>query len=60
MKMSDSFMHWKKRTKEFALRTIQLTASLPADKICNVIGRQLLRSGTSVGANDRCFKKDRN
>jgi four helix bundle protein len=43
----------KQRTKEFALRTIRLVESLPRGKITDVIGRQLLRSGTSVGANYR-------
>ncbi len=39
------------RTYNFALRIIKLVSSLPANKICDVIGRQLLRSGTSIGAN---------
>jgi four helix bundle protein len=43
----------KKRTKQFALRVIHLTESLPAGKTADVIGRQLLRSGTSVAANYR-------
>jgi four helix bundle protein len=43
----------KQRTKEFALRIIELVESLPRDKITDVIGKQLLRSGTSVGANYR-------
>ena len=41
------------RTKAFALRVIRLVESLPKDRTANVIGRQLLRSGTSVGANYR-------
>jgi four helix bundle protein len=41
----------KKRTKEFALRNIRLCASLPRNRVCEVIGRQPLRSATSVGAN---------
>ena len=41
------------RTKTFALRVIRLTQSLPKDRTADVIGRQLLRSGTSVGANYR-------
>ena len=40
----------KARTKQFALRVIRLTESLPNTKTANVIGNQLLRSGTSVGA----------
>jgi four helix bundle protein len=43
----------KKRTKQFALRVIQCTETLPKTQTANVIGRQLLRSGTSVGANYR-------
>jgi four helix bundle protein len=43
----------KIRTKQFALRVIKLVESLPPDTTSNVIGRQLLRSGTSVGANYR-------
>jgi len=41
----------KERTKNFALRIINLTNSLPSNRLGNVIGNQLLRSGTSVGAN---------
>ena len=43
----------KMRTKQFALRVIRLVESLPNGKAANVIGNQLLRSGTSVGANYR-------
>ena len=43
----------KKRTKQLALRVIRLVESLPKTKTSNVIGNQLLRSGTSVGANYR-------
>lgn len=43
----------KQRTKSFALRVIVLVDSLPTGKTAEVIGRQLLRSGTSVGANYR-------
>ncbi len=41
------------RTKEFALRVIRLVESLPPNAVTSVIGRQLLASGTSVGANYR-------
>jgi four helix bundle protein len=41
------------RTKEFALRIIRLYSSLPKSTEAQVIGRQLLRSGTSVGAHYR-------
>ena len=43
----------KRRTKQFALRIIRLVESLPKGRTANVIGHQLLRSGTSVGANYR-------
>ncbi len=40
----------KTRTKKFALRIIRLYAALPKTTEAQVIGKQLLRSGTSVGA----------
>jgi len=43
----------KKRTKSFALRIIKLVETLPNTQTGRVIGNQLLRSGTSVGANYR-------
>jgi four helix bundle protein len=43
----------KQRTKAFAVRIIKLVDSLPKTPVGNVLGRQLLRSGTSVGANYR-------
>ena len=43
----------KQRTKRFALDVIKLTGELPHDLASDVLGRQLLRSGTSVGANYR-------
>jgi len=42
-----------RRTKQFALRVVQLVESLPRGRTTEVLGRQLLRSGTSVGANYR-------
>lgn len=47
------FQALKDRTKSFALRVIILVDSLPNAKAARVIGDQLLRSGTSVGANYR-------
>ena len=49
--MKDSDL--KRRTKRFALDIIKFVAGLPTDEACRVIGRQLLRAGTSVGANYR-------
>jgi four helix bundle protein len=43
----------KQRTKKFALDIITFVESLPKGKTAEIIGRQLLRSGTSVGANYR-------
>lgn len=43
----------KTRTKDFALRIIKLVESLPKTRTSDVIGRQLMRSGTSVAANYR-------
>ena len=43
----------KKRTKQFALRIIELVTTLPRSRETDIIGRQLLKSGTSVGANYR-------
>ena len=51
----------KDRTKAFALRVIRLVEALPTGRTTDVIGRQLLRAGTSVGANYRaaCRGKSR-
>jgi four helix bundle protein len=43
----------KIRTCDFALRVIRLYSSLPKSVEAQVIGKQVLRSGTSVGANYR-------
>ena len=43
----------KERTKQFALRVIRLCEALPESRIGNVTNNQLLRCGTSVGANYR-------
>ena len=43
----------KRRTKLFTLRVIVLVESLPKGRTADVLGKQLLRSGTSVGANYR-------
>jgi four helix bundle protein len=47
----------KARTKTFALRVIRLTEALPRNRTTEVIGRQLLRSATSVGANYRAVQR---
>src|SRR6267154_83464 len=43
----------KKRTKQFALRVLKLVAALPNNLSGRTIGGQLVRAGTSVGANYR-------
>jgi four helix bundle protein len=43
----------KARTKQFALRILRLYRALPAKEEARIVGRQVLRSGTSVGANYR-------
>lgn len=41
------------RIKAFAIRVIRLVAALPHDREGDILGRQLLRAGTAVGANYR-------
>ena len=53
MKNGDEVLDLKVRTKSFALRIIRLYAALPKSVEGQVIGQQLLRSGTSVGAHYR-------
>ena len=43
---------FKQRTKAAALRVIRLVESLPNTRTADVLGKQLLRSATSVGANN--------
>src|SRR5260221_12961416 len=45
------------RTTEFALRVIKLYAALPKNTEAQVLGKQLLRCGTSVGAHYREAKR---
>ena len=49
----------KDRTKQFGLRVIRLVESLPNTKTAAMIGGQLLRCGTSVGANYRAACRGR-
>ncbi len=41
------------RTKQFALRIMRMYTKLPKNEVARVLGKQVLRSGTSVGANYR-------
>jgi four helix bundle protein len=43
----------RERTVEFSLRVIRMFGSLPKRPEADVLGKQVLRSGTSVGANYR-------
>ncbi|MCL4528806.1 MAG: four helix bundle protein [Chloroflexi bacterium] len=43
----------EKRTKAFAVKMIQLASRLPKNREADSIARQMVRSGTSVGANYR-------
>jgi four helix bundle protein len=51
----------KRRTRRFALAIIRLSLSLPRSMVSHVLGRQVLGSGTSVGAHYReaCRAKSR-
>jgi four helix bundle protein len=52
--MSEHQKDLKPRTKTFALRIIKMYSALPkTDTVAQVLGKQVLRSGTSVGANYR-------
>ena len=43
----------RERTKAFALRIVKMFSALPNTTEAQVLGKQALRSGTSVGANYR-------
>jgi four helix bundle protein len=47
------------RTKNFARRIIRLYVALPKETVAQVLGKQALRSGTSVGANYREANRSR-
>jgi four helix bundle protein len=49
----------KKRTKQFGLRVMKLVGALPENSVGRAIGSQLIRSGTSVGANYRAACRGR-
>jgi four helix bundle protein len=49
----------KKRTKAFAIRIVKVFRSLPKTEDARIIGRQVLRSGTSVAANYRAVCRAR-
>jgi four helix bundle protein len=55
----DQHQELKQRTKAFALRIIRMTQALPRNREADVIGRQVLRSATSIAANYRAAGRGR-
>ncbi len=51
--------NFQSRTFDYALRIVRLVESLPKTETNRILGKQLLRSGTSVGANSRAAKRSR-
>jgi four helix bundle protein len=49
----------KRHTKSFALKIIRFVQDLRPSKVTDVIGKQLLRSATSVGANYRAAQRSK-
>jgi four helix bundle protein len=49
----------KNRTKQFAIRIVKLFRSLPRTEDARIMGKQILRSGTSVAANYRAVCRAR-
>jgi four helix bundle protein len=49
----------KQRTKDFRLRTVRVVERLPTRRVAQTVGQQLLRCGTSVGANYRAACRSR-
>jgi four helix bundle protein len=57
--MNDFADKFRNRTKQFALDNIKLFQSLPKTEETRILGRQLLRSSTSVGSNYRAVCRAR-
>jgi four helix bundle protein len=53
MNALDKSLDLRQRTKSYAIRIVRLYRSLPHSSDAQVLGKQLLRSGTSVTANYR-------
>ncbi|MCX6601779.1 MAG: four helix bundle protein [bacterium] len=51
--MKEELVTVRQRTKEYALRILRLYMALPKSNPAKIFGKQLLRSGTSVGAHYR-------
>jgi four helix bundle protein len=52
-------VQFQARTKQLALRVIKLVQALPRNTTASVIGKQILRSATSIGANYRAACRPR-
>jgi four helix bundle protein len=59
MNSLDKATELKRRTKSFAIRIVNLFRSLPRSPDAQTLGKQLLRSGTSVAANYRAVCRAR-
>jgi four helix bundle protein len=57
--MKDENKDLRERTKDFAIRVIRMYSTLPKSAEARVLGKQVLRSGTSVGANFREARRAR-
>lgn len=53
VKMQNRKVDLADRTKRYARRIIRMVSALPKSVVAQVLGKQVLRSGTSVGANYR-------
>jgi len=51
MKGDEPLQDLRERTKLFGLRIVRMFVALPKTEEARVLGKQVLRSGTSVGAN---------
>ena len=51
--MAEPKVDLRERTKSFALRVVRMFSSLPKTTEAQILGKQVLRSGTSIGANYR-------
>ena len=57
--MTEQAEQLRERTKQFAVRVVKLFRALPRTSEAQVIGKQLLRSSTSVAANYRAVCRAR-
>ncbi|WP_269539335.1 four helix bundle protein [Cerasicoccus fimbriatus] len=57
--MQKSERDLSERTFQYARRVVRLFSALPKSTVAQVLGKQLLRSGTSVGANYREAERGR-